>query len=61
VNLTDVLSEFESSPNISADDQFVKERSQILSIVKIELEERRRKEGFFSRRLSKVYLIAKIF
>ncbi|MGA3291014.1 MAG: hypothetical protein ABSD42_12340 [Candidatus Bathyarchaeia archaeon] len=45
VNLTDVLSEFESSPNISADDQFVKERSQILAIVKIELEERRRKEA----------------
>src|SRR5208283_2305150 len=45
VNLTDILSEFESSPNISADDQFVKERSQILSIVKIELEERRRKEA----------------
>src|SRR5208283_3532407 len=39
VNLTDVLSEFESSPNISVDDQFVKERSQILSIVKVELEE----------------------
>jgi len=45
VNLTDVLSEFELSPNIGADDQFVKERSQILSIVKIELEERRRKEA----------------
>ncbi len=45
VNLTDVLSEFESSPNITVDDQFVKERSQILSIVKIELEERRRKEA----------------
>ncbi len=44
LNLTDVLSEFESNPNISADDQFVKERSQILSIVKIELEERRRQE-----------------
>jgi DNA repair exonuclease SbcCD ATPase subunit len=45
LNLTDVLSEFESNPNISADDQFVKERSQILSIVKIELEERRRQEA----------------
>jgi len=45
VNLTDVLSEFESSPNVSVDDQFVKERSQILSIVKVELEERRRKEA----------------
>jgi DNA repair ATPase RecN len=45
VNLTDVLSEFESNPNISADDQFVKERTQILSIVKTELEERRRQEA----------------
>ncbi len=45
VNLTDVLSEFEASPNTSPDDQFVKERSQIRSIVKIELDERRRKEA----------------
>ena len=45
MNLTDVLSEFESSPTISADDQFVKERSQILSNVELELEERRRKEA----------------
>jgi len=44
-NLMDVLSEFESSPTISADDQFVKERSQILSNVELELEERRRKEA----------------
>jgi len=44
VNLTDVLSEFESSPTIGADDEFVKERLQILSVVKIELEERRCKE-----------------
>jgi chromosome segregation ATPase len=46
MNLTDVLSEFESSPTISADDQFVKERSQILSNVELELEERRCKEVF---------------
>jgi hypothetical protein len=45
MNLTDVLSEFESSPNISADDQFVKERSRILSNVELELEERRREEA----------------
>jgi hypothetical protein len=45
MNLTDVLSEFESSPTISADDQFVKERSQILSNVELELEERRRNEA----------------
>jgi len=45
MNLTDVLSEFESNPNISPDEQFVKERSQILSTVKIELEVTRRKEA----------------
>jgi DNA repair exonuclease SbcCD ATPase subunit len=44
-DLTYVLSEFESSPTISTDDQFVKERSQILSVVEFELEERRRKEA----------------
>ena len=46
--LTDVaivLSEFESHPNISVDDQFVRERSQILSIIKQQLEDRRRKEA----------------
>jgi len=44
VNLRDVLSEFESSPAISVDDQFVEERSQILSNVQLDLEERRRRE-----------------
>ena len=44
VNLTDVLSEFESNPNINPDDQFVKERSQIISLVEFELEQRRREE-----------------
>jgi len=43
-NLGDVLSGFESSPPISVDDQFVKERSQILSNVGLQLEERRREE-----------------
>jgi hypothetical protein len=44
-NLTDVLLEFESNPNVSPDEEFVNERSQILSVVKVELEERRRKEA----------------
>jgi hypothetical protein len=44
-SLRDVLSEFESSPAISADDQFVKNRSQILSNVELKLEERRRQEA----------------
>jgi hypothetical protein len=44
-NLRDVLSEFESSPTISVDDQFVEERSQILSNIELELEERRQKRA----------------
>jgi uncharacterized phage infection (PIP) family protein YhgE len=44
MNLRDVLSVFESSPAISPDDQFAKERSQILSNVELELEEKRREE-----------------
>jgi hypothetical protein len=43
-DLAYVLSEFESSPTISTDDQFAKERSQILSNVELKLEERRREE-----------------
>jgi len=42
MDLREVLSEFESSPTISVDDLFVKERSQILSSVELELEKRRR-------------------
>jgi hypothetical protein len=43
-NLRDVLSEFESRPFVSADVQFVKDRSQILSNVESKLEEMRREE-----------------
>ncbi len=44
-DLRDVLSEFESSPTIKVDDQFVKERSQILSNVELELEETVREQA----------------
>ncbi len=44
-NLAEVLSEFESNPNINSDDEFVKEREQIISEIKTELEQRRRKEA----------------
>jgi hypothetical protein len=44
MNLTDVLVEFESNPNINVDYQFVKERSHLLSIIELELEKRRRNE-----------------
>jgi chromosome segregation ATPase len=45
VNLKGVLTDFESNPSMSVDEQFVKERSQILSSIELELEERRRKEA----------------
>ena len=45
MNLADVLNEFESNPNISVDEQFVKETSQVLSTIKLQLEEKRRKEA----------------
>jgi hypothetical protein len=48
VNLRDVLSDFESSPAINADDQFIEECSRIVSNVKHELEERRHKEAAHS-------------
>ncbi len=45
LDIRNVLSEFETSPNISVDDQFVKERTQILSNVELDLEERRHEEA----------------
>ncbi len=44
-NLTEVLSEFESNPNTNPDDQYVAERSQALSTIKSELDDRRLKEA----------------
>jgi hypothetical protein len=44
VSLKDVIVTFESAPNVSTDEQFVKERAQILADVERQLEERRRKE-----------------
>jgi hypothetical protein len=44
VNLKDVLVTFESSPNVSVDEQFVEERSQIIATVESKLEQRRREE-----------------
>jgi hypothetical protein len=44
-DVTIVLNEFESNPNIIVDDQFVRERSQTYSIIKQQLEDRRRNEA----------------
>jgi len=43
-NLNQAVSEFESSPETTVDDQYIKERSQILSNVEIDLAKRRQKE-----------------
>ena len=45
VNLREVLSEFESSSALTADEQFVKERSQVLTDIERELAEKRLKEA----------------
>ncbi len=44
-NIAAVLSEFESYPNMSVDDQFARERSQALASVKLQLENRRHREA----------------
>ena len=44
VNLRDALLAFESNSSVSADEQFMKERAQILADVERKLEERRRRE-----------------
>lgn len=43
-NVTAVLSEFESYPDMSLDDQFIMERSEALSTIKLQLDHRRSKE-----------------
>ena len=44
MNVTTVLGEFESHPNINVDNEFVRERSQTLSTITLQLENLSRKE-----------------
>ena len=44
-NLSSILTEFELNPTVNVDEQFGKERSQILSNVRLQLEEVRRTEA----------------
>jgi vacuolar-type H+-ATPase subunit I/STV1 len=44
-NLIQAVSEFESSPEITVDDQYMKERSQVLSNIELDLAKRRQKEA----------------
>jgi hypothetical protein len=50
-NVTDVLSEFESHPNVGADEQFLMERAQALASIKLQLEAMRRTEFALDREL----------
>jgi archaellum component FlaC len=47
LSLKSVLSEFESNPAVNVDEEFVKERSQIIADVELKLAERRREEAVF--------------
>ena len=51
MNVTAVLGEFESHPNIGVDDQFVSESSQTLASIKLKLEEISRKEAALDKEL----------
>ncbi len=51
MNVTVVLGEFESHPNIKVDDEFVRERSKILSAIKLQLENLSRKEATLDQEL----------
>ena len=44
LSLKSVLSEFESNPAVNVDEEFVKERSQVIADVELKLAERRREE-----------------
>jgi hypothetical protein len=45
LSLKSVLSEFESNPAVTVDEEFVKERSQVMAEVELKLVERRREEA----------------
>ena len=51
MNVTVVLGEFESHPNIKVDDEFAIERSKILSAIKLKLENLSRKEATLDQEL----------
>jgi hypothetical protein len=64
LSLKSVLSEFESNPTVTVDEEYVKERSQVVTDVELKLAERRREEAVFveaTRRLAdQNHLLVKI-
>ena len=56
LSLKSVLSEFESNPAVNVDEEFVKQRSQVIADIELKLAERRREESALektTRRLAK--------
>ncbi len=51
MNVTAVLDEFESHPNINVDNEFVRERAQTFSTIKVQLENLSRKEATIDQEL----------
>ena len=51
-NLAIVLGEFESHPNITVDDQFLKERAETLAVIERQLKERREKEASLNQEIT---------
>ncbi|MDR2203246.1 MAG: hypothetical protein LBE76_02895 [Nitrososphaerota archaeon] len=49
-----ILNEFETQPNIDADEQFIKERTQTLTTIKLQLEKHREKENTFEKQIIKL-------
>jgi hypothetical protein len=58
MTLGDVLAEFESNPNITLDDQFIRERTQAVANIKAALEEKRLHEASLDQ-TSKTLLVNK--
>jgi len=49
-----VLDEFESHPDISADDQYLRERSQAIAIIKLQLEDHHKKEKVIEQEIKNI-------
>jgi hypothetical protein len=54
IDIAIVLSEFEAHPNMNVDEQFLRERTQTLSIIKQQLDDRRQNEALLEEEIRKL-------
>jgi len=54
LNVENVLYEFESQPDINIDEQFLKERNQAVTTIKLQLENQRQKEISFEKQINNI-------